>query len=206
MNGTVESNADSSSNNKNVSIKVKSPAHLAHVLLKTTQLEEMIKFYVKFTGGNVAFRGKSMAFIAYDEEHHRIAIGAMPNTTPKDHRSSGLEHIAFTYDNLNDLVESFEQRKQLGMQPIWCVNHGPTTSIYYQDPDGNHLETQVDNFDTPGETTEYMMTPEFAVNSVGFDFDPEELAARVHGGEDHKSIKRRIGEGPRPNPPYPGLH
>ena len=185
---------------------VKSPAHLAHVLLKTTKLDEMIDFYVQFTGGKVAFRGKSMAFIAYDEEHHRIAIGAMPNTTPKDHRSSGLEHIAFTYDNLDDLVLSYEQRKKLGMHPIWCVNHGPTTSIYYQDPDGNHLETQVDNFDTAEETTEYMMLPEFAENSVGFDFDPEELAARVRSGEDHKSIKRRIGSGPRPNPPYPSLH
>ncbi|KIW95792.1 uncharacterized protein Z519_02856 [Cladophialophora bantiana CBS 173.52] len=186
--------------------RVKSPAHLAHVLLRTTKLDEMIDFYVQFLGGWVAFRGKSMAFIAYDEEHHRIALGAMPNTTPKDHLSSGLEHIAFTYNNLDDLVLAYEQRKKLGMHPIWCVNHGPTTSIYYQDPDGNHLETQVDNFDTVDEVNEYMMSPEFAENAIGFDFDPEALAARVHGGEDHKSIKRRIGSGPRPNPPYPSLH
>lgn len=185
-------------------VRVKPPAHLAHVLLKTTKLEEMIDFYVKFTGGKVAFRGKSMAFIAYDEEHHRIAIGAMPGTTLKDPKSSGLEHIAFTYDNLDDLIESYEQRKKLGMEPIWCVNHGPTTSIYFEDPDGNHLETQVDNFDTAEETTEYMMSEEFAENGVGFDIDPEELASRVRSGEDHKSIKRRIGRGPRPNPPYSG--
>ncbi|KAK5222249.1 hypothetical protein LTR72_006506 [Exophiala xenobiotica] len=188
--------------NGDISTKVKSPSQLAHVLLKTTKLDEMIDFYVAFTGGKVAFRGKSMAFIAYDMEHHRIALGAMPNTTPKVPGSSGLEHIAFTYDNMDDLVLSYEQRKRIGMHPIWCVNHGPTTSIYYQDPDGNHLETQVDNFDTADETTEYMMSPEFAENSVGFDFDPEELVARVRSGEDHKSIKRRTGSGPRPNPPY----
>ncbi|KIY01281.1 uncharacterized protein Z520_02833 [Fonsecaea multimorphosa CBS 102226] len=199
MTTTTNGNSNGASND---TIKVKSPASLAHVLLKTTQLDAMIDFYCKFTGGHCAFRGKSMAFIAYDEEHHRIAIGAMPNTTPKDPYSSGLEHIAFTYNNLDDLIESYEQRKQIGMHPIWCVNHGPTTSIYYQDPDGNHLETQVDNFDTAEETTEYMMLPEFAVNSVGFDFDPEELAARVRSGEDHKTIKRRVGSGPRPNPPY----
>ena len=192
--------------NNGTTIKVKSPAHLAHVLLKTTQLQPMIDFYVQFLGGKVAFKGKRMAFIAYDEEHHRIAITAMPMTIPKDHASSGLEHIAFSYNTLEDLVESYEQRKQLGMHPIWCTNHGPTTSIYYQDPDGNHLETQVDNFDTAEETTAYMMLEEFDVNPVGFDFDPEELAARVRSGEDHKIIKRRVGIGPRPNPPYPGLH
>ena len=187
-------------------IKVKSPAHLAHVLLKTAQPNEMIDFYCRFLGGRIAFRTQRMAFISYDEEHHRIAIAAMPNTTPKDHKSSGLEHVAFTYETLDDLVLAYEQRKQLGMEPIWCVNHGPTTSIYYQDPDGNHLETQVDNFDTADAATEYMESQEFAENSVGFDFEAEDLVARLRSGEDHKSIKRRIGTGPRPNPPYPNLH
>ena len=184
-------------------VKVKSPAHLAHILLKTAQPTEMIDFYVRFLGGKIAFRTPRMAFISYDEEHHRIAIAAMPNTTPKEPASSGLEHVAFTYDTLDDLVLAYEQRKTLNMHPIWCVNHGPTTSIYYQDPDGNHIETQVDNFDTADETTQYMMSQEFADNSVGFDFDIDELVVRVRSGEDHRSIKRRIGSGPRPNPPYP---
>ena len=187
-------------------VTVKSPASLAHVLLKTTQPNEMIEFYVRFLGGKIAFRTPRMAFISYDEEHHRIAIAGWPNTTPKDHASSGLEHMAFTYDTLDDLVLAYEQRKELGMLPIWCVNHGPTTSVYYQDPDGNHLETQVDNFDTADETTEYMMSQEFSDNNVGFDIEMEELARRVRSGEDHRSIKKRIGSGPRTNPPYPSLH
>ena len=186
--------------------QVKSPRHLAHVFLKTTKLEEMIDFYVHFLGGKVAFRNKQVAFVAYDEEHHRIAIGALPKTTSRNEFSSGLEHIAFTYDTLDDLVLSYEQRKKLDMHPIWCVNHGPTTSIYYQDPDGNHLEMQVDNFDTSEEATEYMMSEEFDVEPVGYDFDPEDLVARLRSGEDHKSIKRRVGSGPRPHPPYSVLH
>jgi len=181
---------------------VKSPNHLAHALLKTTKLDEMIEFYVKLLGARIAFRNKYMAFIAYDEEHHRIAIGALPHTTAHDPHSSGLEHIAFTYDTLDDLLLSYEQRKKLGMHPVWCVNHGPTTSIYYEDPDGNHLEMQVDNFDTAEQATEYMMSAEFEEEPIGYDFEPEELIARLRRGEDHKSIKRRMGSGGRKHPPY----
>ncbi|KAK5206341.1 hypothetical protein LTR20_006774 [Exophiala xenobiotica] len=163
--------------------KVKSPQHLAHVLLKTTRLDEMIDFYVKLLGGKVAFRNKYMAFVAYDDEHHRIAIGALPHTGPPSPHASGLEHIAFTYDTLDDLALSYEQRKKL-------------------DPDGNHLEMQVDNFDTADEATEYMMSAEFDEEPIGYDFQPEELIARLRGGEDHKSIKRRMGSGGRRHPPY----
>lgn len=186
--------------------KVKSPAHLAHVLLKTTKLREMIDFYVAFLGGKVAFENKHMAFVAYDDEHHRVAIGELPGTGPKSEHSSGLEHVAFTYETLDDLALAYEQRKALGMLPIWSVNHGPTTSIYYQDPDGNHLETQVDNFDTADETTEYMMSPEFGENPIGVDFDTEDFVRRVKSGEDDKSIKKRLGSGPRLNPPYSNGH
>lgn len=185
---------------------IKSPAYLAHVLLKTTQFEAMVEFWAKFLGGRVAFKGKSMAFVAYDEEHHRVAIGAMPNTTARDPLSSGLEHVSFGYNTLDDLIEAYEQRKALGFLPIWTINHGPTTSIYYQDPDGNHIETQIDNFDTADEITEYMESAEFSENPVGVDFDVEDLAARLHAGEDPKILKKRKGSGPRTTPPYPALH
>lgn len=35
---------------------------------------------------------------------------------------------------------------------------GSTTSIYYKDPDGNMLETQVDNFDSVEEATKFMVS------------------------------------------------
>jgi len=31
------------------------------------------------------------------------------------------------------------------------VNHRPTTSMYYRDPDGNRVELQIDNFPTAKE-------------------------------------------------------
>ena len=69
--------------------------------------------------------------------------------------------------------------------------------MYYQDPDGNQLETQVDNFENPDDATAMMAGPEFEENALGADFDPEELCAAVERGEDEEMLKKRKDVGPR---------
>ena len=39
--------------------------------------------------------------------------------------------------------------------------------MYYRDPDGNQIETQVDNFDTEEETNAYMESQEYHENPLG---------------------------------------
>ncbi|KAJ5174148.1 Glyoxalase/Bleomycin resistance protein/Dihydroxybiphenyl dioxygenase [Penicillium canariense] len=176
---------------------VKRPSSLAHVFLRTNKFQEMVDFYKKFTGGEARFESSKISFICFDEEHHRIAVAAIPGTTDKMQTSAGLEHIAFSYPTLEDLALAYRQRKQLGMTPTWSVNHGITTSIYYEDPDGNRLETQVDNFDDNDIATEFMMSPEFRTNPIGTDFDPEDLVKRLQSGESEASIKKREETGAR---------
>jgi hypothetical protein len=69
--------------------------------------------------------------------------------------------------------------------------------MYYQDPDGNQLETQVDNFENADDATAMMAGPEFEENALGADFDPEELCAAVERGEDEEMLKKRKNVGPR---------
>ena len=69
--------------------------------------------------------------------------------------------------------------------------------MYYRDPDGNQLETQVDNFGNAADATAMMGSAEFTENSVGTDFDPEELCAAVERGEDEAALKVRKEIGPR---------
>jgi len=125
--------------------KVISPSKLAHIVLRTSKFPEMVEYYKNFLGATATYENNFLSFLTYDDEHHRIAIIYVPGTGPKNRLLSGLEHIAFTFDNLTDLSVAYLQRKQRGIVPFWAVNHGPTTSIYYQDPDGNQIETQVDN-------------------------------------------------------------
>jgi catechol-2,3-dioxygenase len=179
------------------STKVLSPSLLAHVVLRTASLERMVNFYTTFLGGTVTYGSDVISFITYDEEHHRVALIGIPSTGPKVQTSCGLEHIAFTFNSLSDLLQSYRHRKARNIEPVWCVNHGPTTSIYYKDPDGNMLETQVDNFDTIESATAFMMSKEFAENPIGTDFDPEELIQAIKSGEADDILKKRREIGPR---------
>ena len=53
-----------------------------------------------------------------------------------------------------------------------------TFSYYYADPDGNHVELQVDNFGDWAESTEWMRTSEeFKANPIGQFVDPERVAS-----------------------------
>lgn len=170
--------------------KVKSPAKLAHVVLRTNNVRKLRAFYLDFLGAREAFGNETMSFLTYDDEHHRIAIFEFPDVADKVRFSCGLEHIAFTFDTLSDLLLAYRQRKALGMEPVWCINHGPTTSIYYSDTDGNILETQVDNM-SPDEANAYITTGSFANNPLGVNFDPEELIKRLEQGESEASVMVR---------------
>jgi len=162
----------------------------------------MVNFYKAFLGAEASYENEFLSFLTYDDEHHRLAIGSVPGTRPKDPSTCGLEHIAFSFDTLGDLLLAYRQRKENGILPLWSVNHGPTTSIYYKDPDGNQIETQVDNFDTNEEATAFMKSKEFAENPFGTDIDPDELAKKLAAGEDEKKLKKRIEIGPRGLPAH----
>jgi catechol-2,3-dioxygenase len=181
----------------NAGKEVKRPSYLAHVVLRTNNLKPMAEFYKTFLGAHASYENDYISFMTYDEEHHRIALIQVPGTAPKNQQTCGLEHIAFTYSKLEDLALSYRQRKANGIEPVWCINHGPTTSIYYHDPDGNELETQIDNFDTNEELGQFLTGEEFAENPIGTDFDPEDLIRRLQAGEDHAMIKKRVEIGPR---------
>jgi catechol-2,3-dioxygenase len=183
------------------------PTYLAHVVLKTrpSQFKAMVDFYKIFLNAHASYENEFLSFLTYDEEHHRVAIAALPDIEPPAPKASGLLHICFAFSTLQDLALAYRQRKANGIEPYWCINHGPTTSMYYRDPDGNEVETQVDNFDTVEEATAFFYTPEFAMNPIGTDFDPEDLIKRLESGEDESVIKKRVETGPRTAKDVPRL-
>jgi catechol-2,3-dioxygenase len=63
----------------------------------------------------------------------------------------------------------------LGIVPDKFVNHGPTVSLYYSDPDGNGIEFFVDRFPTMAGAKQFMRSETFRKNMVGYPLDPELL-------------------------------
>jgi catechol 2,3-dioxygenase-like lactoylglutathione lyase family enzyme len=159
------------------------PTQLAHVVRRTTRFDELVDWYCTVLGARVVHSNGMLAFLTYDAEHHRIAIARLPHLTEQVDNAAGTDHIAFTHADLGDLLNTYVRLKAIGIVPYWCVNHGPTTSIYYKDPDGSRVELQVDNLPTAESVDRWMHSPEFAANPIGVIFDPDELVARYLGGE-----------------------
>ena len=175
------------------------PHTLSHVVLRTpvSQLSAMKNFYRTFLDAEIVWENESICFLTYDGEHHRIGLLATPETQPKPPSTAGLDHIAFTFASLADLAKAYLKRKASGILPAMCLNHGPTTSMYYEDPDGNGLETQVWNFESKEDIDLFLESPEFKANPIGVDFDPEELVRMIEAGVDERIIKKRVETGPR---------
>lgn len=204
------------------------PTTLAHVVLRTTanNYQPMIAFYMRLLNATITHASPNITFLRYDEEHHRIAILQTPEVVPKREGviHSGLDHIAFTYSSLTALARTYRSLKLppadctsygdniLTLLPIWSVNHGPTTSLYYRDPDFNKVELQVDNFDTAEAADAFMSGKHFEVNPIGTDFDPDVWADQIltkvdaDGNEgltraEVREMKTRHEIGERPLPP-----
>ena len=171
------------------------PAKLAHFVIRTSRYEEILQWYQTVLKLHIVFKSDALAFLTYDEEHHRLAVINMPNLSEQPEGAAGVHHIAFTYNSLKDLLENYERLKQLGIEPVFPINHGPTTSIYYADPDHNQLELQVENFDTVEESSKFFYSEAFSVNPIGVEFDPAELLARLRAGEPEAVLKMRADVG-----------
>jgi catechol 2,3-dioxygenase-like lactoylglutathione lyase family enzyme len=176
------------------------PSKFAHVVYRTRRFEEMIDWYQKVFDARVQYRNPILAFLTYDEEHHRFAFmnlsALKPTSVQADARGEvGVDHVAYTYASLGELLDTYTRLKQEGILPYWPVHHGPTLSLYYKDPDGNRMELQVDCFPTAEEATHYMLGPGFASNPVGVNVDPEALLEQYRNGVPEKALLARP-EGP----------
>jgi catechol-2,3-dioxygenase len=151
-----------------------------HFNLKTTRLQEMIDWYSVVVGAEVNFQDAVGAWLSNDAANHRIALLAFPGFAddPEKENRTGLHHTAFEYDSFDDLNASYLRLKDEGIEPDFCLDHGMTFSYYYEDPDGNRVERQVDNFGDWAKSTEWMRTSEeFKANPIGEFVDPERVAA-----------------------------
>jgi catechol 2,3-dioxygenase-like lactoylglutathione lyase family enzyme len=180
------------------------PDLLAHFVVKTARAKEMISWYGKVFGARVVHDGAQVTFLSWDEESHRLALVKLPRFVRYvfplariRRKTYGLDHLAFTYHSLEPLLRNYERLKHEGIRPVWAINHGPTTSLYYQDPEGIRLELQTENFATGEATARFLNSPEFAANPIGVDIDPDYLLERLDAGEDPADLLKP-GAGTRP--------
>lgn len=173
--------------------------------LKTTRLDEMIEWYSDTLGLVVSHRGSGAAWLTNDDANHRLALMSTPGLKddPEKLEHTGLHHTAWEYATLDELLGTYVRRRDWGQLPHRTVNHGPITSFYYADPDGNSVELQVDNYGDWRESVQFFVSEAFAADPFGPGVDPEALLAQRTAGVDPRELADRsyAGEFPvtRPN-------
>ena len=167
------------------------PERFAHFVLRTSNLGPMRDWYKTVLAARIVFEDERLCFLTYDEEHHRLALINVPGLQPPTETTWGLAHTAYSYATLRDLLSTWKRLKQEGIEPYRPINHGPTVSMYYKDPDGNAVELQVDAYPTKEGAAGFFDTEAFRQNPIGVPFVPEELAAAFEAGVPEEELLRR---------------
>lgn len=183
---------------------------LHHLGLTTQNAVAMIAWYRDVLGMTVvhatpsATAGHSdlppikITWLSNDDANHRMALVELPHLEPDPNRAGHprVQHFAFEYERLEDLLGSHQRLKALGILPVLCTDSGAQTAFYYEDPDGNSVEINVDNFGNPWTSGEYVRnSPEFASNPLGVFVDPDKMLAAYDDGAAQWEIHLRAREG-----------
>ena len=145
---------------------------LQHYGLTTTNLDAMVDWYRKVLGMSIQHRAavpavargrapfSGAAFISNDEVHHRMVFFEVPGVVPDPDRARHprMQHVAFEVQNFDELLGTYARLKGLGILPVWAADHGMATAFYYQDPDGNIVELNVNVYGSEWTATEHMRT------------------------------------------------
>ena len=171
----------------------KGPGYISHVGIRARNYEAMLRWYESVMGAEIRHQNDFLAFMTFDDEHHRMVIFTVPDTVERPPTANGIDHIGYGVRDHGHLVEIYERLRDLGIKPSSQLNHRFTTSIYYHDPDGNEVEFSVDNLPTKQECSDFVASEamaEIGVPPFGYDFDPEELARLHHAGTPTSELAR----------------
>jgi catechol-2,3-dioxygenase len=170
------------------------PRELHHVTFKTNRIDEMVAFYETLTGHQARFHTAAFAAITFDGANHRMALlGLAPWTELPPEQAfvtAGLHHVAYEYGSLDELLHTYLRVKRAGIEAEWTVNHGPTMSFYYRDPDGHGVELQADNCDHDPERWDEIGNGPFQKNQMGINVNVEKMVEARRRGVSEEEIAR----------------
>ena len=211
--------------NKNLYLNFKSdfsPDDFHHIAFKTTNYKNMINFYKNLFGCEPLYQSDLITFLAYDDEHHRIAIANTSDVLNKLNfiqkivmklkiflnkkipSIEGLDHISYRINPIEKWFDFYFKAKERGLFPLWTVNHGWISGIYYRDPDNNLVEVFFEHFSTAEEFKENI-SPDFEDEPIGTNMDIEVLYEMFKSGAGFSELIKKGNTVPDGKKPVSGL-
>jgi len=175
---------------------------LQHCGLTTGDLDRMLGWYGKVLGMTVNKRVatpagspfKTVAFASNDEVNHRLSFFETPGLSVDGDKDghARVQHIAFAYETLDDLLGTYVRLKNLGVPLLWAADQFIQTALYYEDPDGNIIELNVSNF-----TNEWTVTEQLKQlpSRLHMNVDPEKMIAARKAGASAWEVHERAMAG-----------
>jgi len=176
---------------------------LSHTGNGTPRQTEMLAWYRNVLGQRPTLEADPPAtpfpsvWTTNDEMHHRMGFFAIPNLQDQvDRTSPGVNHTAWEYQSIDDLLETWERLQNLDIKPAFTVDHGITIAFYYNDPDGNLVELFTDAFGDHRKSMEFIRTSEaLRANPPGTPVDPALLLAQRRAGVSLEDLHERAYAG-----------
>lgn len=183
------------------------PPQFSEVILKTARfatlkdwyetVTDVKAFFVRDDAKNATWAGAwNIAFIRIFSAHPYtqvlgiFEVPALSGQADNQKGTPGLHHMQLRHAGLDHLFSRYEALHARGITPMRSFNHGPGTSFYYHDPDGNTVELSSANFANEADYLAYFRSEAYAKNISGIEIDPTEFVARYRAGTPQAELVR----------------
>jgi catechol 2,3-dioxygenase-like lactoylglutathione lyase family enzyme len=164
---------------------------ITEVVLQTARWQEMKDWYSAFLGVEPFFEMETACFRRVSNAHNQLfVLFHFPELQERPEAVTGLNHVQFKSNTLAEALDRYERLKAVGIVPERSLNHGPGTSFYYRDPDGNTMEISGPNFAAETEYRAYLQTEAFRSNPRGIVIDPDTFVAQFRSGMPQAELVR----------------
>ncbi len=107
-----------------------------------------------------------------------LALFDVPGTGLDEPVGPGLHHLQLRDETLRTMAARHRHLKSVGIVPFRTLDHGPSLSSYYRDPDRNVVEISASNHVREDDFLTALDSREFRRNPSGRQVDPDAVLGR----------------------------